>query len=169
MGPRVRAGRAGRAPGLHSAHPSTLQFPSLQNQNQMQALDKRYPCTLGAGLTGGRGALGKQRLLPGQSGHQPLAFLPTIWYLAQVSKHIHGPTPEGQVAGARQPVELGKGAEGLLLGPLAEPPPQRLPSLLLAARRWQGMPQAEVALVCQVGGGPGGPDPDQEEAGAPGL
>lgn len=62
---------------------------------------------------------------------------------------------------------------GLLLGPLAGlPAPEgcrACSGLLLATRRVAGQAQAEAALVCQVGGGPGGPDPDQEETGTPGL
>lgn len=37
--------------------PSCLQLPSLQNQ--MQALDKRYPTPVVQAFVGGKGALGK--------------------------------------------------------------------------------------------------------------
>lgn len=118
VGPCVSAGRAGRAPGLHSAHPSTLQFPSLQNQNQTQALDKRYSCTLGAGLTGGRGALGKQRLLPGQSGHQPLAFVASN-LVSCSGKQTH-PRPSSRRSGCWSLAACGAWERGrrLAAGPL---------------------------------------------------
>lgn len=57
--PSVLAGPRGLA------SPSSLQFPSPQNQNQnhqMQALDKRYPPPGGTGVTGRLGAWGRRRL-----------------------------------------------------------------------------------------------------------
>lgn len=56
--PSVLAGPRGLA------SPSSLQFPSPQNQNQnqMQALDKRYPPPSGAGVTGRLGAWGRRQL-----------------------------------------------------------------------------------------------------------
>lgn len=47
----VRAGQAVRAQAYTQPTPSSLQFPSPQNQNKMQALDKRYPHACGAGLS----------------------------------------------------------------------------------------------------------------------
>lgn len=40
-----------RAQAYTEPTPSSLQFPSPQNQNKMQALDKRYPHACGAGLS----------------------------------------------------------------------------------------------------------------------
>lgn len=40
-----------RAQAYTQPTPSSLQFPSPQNQNKMQALDKRYPHACGVGLS----------------------------------------------------------------------------------------------------------------------
>lgn len=77
-GPAAQAGspeNPHRPQGLQACTqptPSSLQFPSPQIQNQMQALDKRYPPTLVAeALAGGKGALGEQCLVLDSPGYFP--------------------------------------------------------------------------------------------------
>lgn len=54
----------GPPPACPQPTSSALQFPSLQHQNQMQALDRRYPLSRRGPSRRERG-LGKQRLMPG--------------------------------------------------------------------------------------------------------
>ena len=105
--PRGRAPR----PRLHSARVSASQFPGPQQQNQMQALDKRYPPippTHRTGLGEGEGLWGSSCCCPASVGPSPGLWFPPMWRLARVSKSIRSSSPEGLVAGAREP---GKGAE----------------------------------------------------------
>lgn len=58
----VSAGPAVRAQACTQPTPSSLQFPSPQNQNKMQALDKRYPH---AGVQVSAGGKGVRRAVAG--------------------------------------------------------------------------------------------------------
>lgn len=101
------------------------------------------PATSGAGLSGGRGP----RESSGRVGPQGTSLPPASALTQECS---WGP--------ARNSVGVDHGGSRQQR-PWA-PEPRGQP---------QGRPQAAAALVCQAGGGPGGADSDQEEAGAPGL
>ena len=79
-------------PQLYSARVSASQLPGPQQQNQMQALDKRYhppiPPTHGAGLGEEEGLWGSSCCCLASAGPSAGLWLPPTWRLARVSKSI---------------------------------------------------------------------------------
>ena len=154
--PRGRAPR----PRLHSARVSASQLPGPQQQNQMQALDKRYPPvppTHRTGLGEGEGLWGSSHCCPASVGPSPGLWFPPMWRLLGLANPSTAPLQKAWL------LEPGSPGRGLRLGQAPT-----LKAAQPAPGHWEG-PQAGVPLVCQAGGSPGGPNPDPEEAGTPGL
>lgn len=99
-------------PRLHSARVSASQLPGPQQQNQMQALDKRYhppypPLTEHA--WGRKRVFGEAAAAARAAGPSPGLWFPPTWRLARVSKSVRSSTREGLVARAREPGSPGRG------------------------------------------------------------